>query len=261
MTKNHYYKLRKNSKILLTCEHSSKRIPIRYKNLGLSREILDGAKDLYDPGALEVFRMLEKKMKSNYLYSNVSRLVIDYNRIINGKNNKKNNFHACALKTNLLTEIKGREQMVDIPSNIFKNNKTAKSEEKKRFNEFVLPYLEDGKKILGEINGFEKKYIIMIHSFFPVYNANVRKVDIGVLYDKSKNVSRKIIKNLRKNTELEIGDNSPWKMTDVDGIFSSLEKEGEVEIVAFDINNKHLKSAKDIREIALLIYESLRVVL
>lgn len=97
----------------------------------------------------------------------------------------------------------------------------------------------------------------MIHSFFPTYNGDVRKVDIGVLYSKSKNISKKIIKNLRKNTNLKIGDNSPWKMTDVDGIFSGLEKEEEIEIIAFDINNKHLKNKKDINKIAILIHKSL----
>lgn len=97
----------------------------------------------------------------------------------------------------------------------------------------------------------------MIHSFFPVYNGDVRKVDMGVLYDKSKNVSKKIIKNLRKNTDLKIGDNNPWKMKDIDGIFSGLKKEDGIEIVAFDINNKHLRNKKDINKIALLIYKSL----
>ncbi|HCU01969.1 TPA: hypothetical protein DIC62_04225 [Candidatus Nomurabacteria bacterium] len=257
MTKNHYSRLRKNSNVLLTCEHASRRIPAKYKNLGLSKEILNGAKDLYDPGSIEVFRILEGKLKSNYLYSNVSRLVVDYNRMIDGANNKKNTFHASVLKTNLLTEIINGEQIVDIPINYFGNNKDFSREEKNRFTEYVSPYLEDGKKILSKINGFEKKYIIMIHSFFPTYNGDVRKVDIGVLYSKSKNISKKIIKNLRKNTNLKIGDNSPWKMTDVDGIFSGLEKEEEIEIIAFDINNKHLKNKKDINKIAILIHKSL----
>jgi len=257
MTKNHYSKSRKNSNILFTCEHASKRIPARYNNLGLSKGALAGAKDLYDPGAIEVFRILAEKFKSNYLYSNVSRLVADYNRMLGGTNNKKNTFHASVLKINLLTDMNGKEQMVDIPVNFFKNNKDFIKEEKNRFNEFVLPYLEDGKKILGKINGREKKYIIMIHSFFPVYNGDVRKVDMGVLYDKSKNVSKKIIKNLRKNTDLKIGDNNPWKMKDIDGIFSGLKKEDGIEIVAFDINNKHLRNKKDINKIALLIYKSL----
>lgn len=257
MTKNHYFKVRKNSNVLFTCEHASKRMPAKYGSLGLSKEILAGAKDLYDPGAKEVFKILEEKLKSNYLYSNVSRLVVDYNRMLGGINNKKNTFHTSVLKTNLLTEINDKEQIVNIPVNFFKNNKDFIEEEKKRFDEFVVPYLEDGKRILDKISGFEKKYIIMIHSFFPVYNGEVRKVDIGVLYGKSKNISKKIIKNLRKNINLKIGDNSPWKMTDIDGIFSGLEKEDGIEIIAFDINNKHLRNKKDINKIALLIYKSL----
>lgn len=255
---NHYSKFKKDSNILITCEHSSKRIPREYKNLGLKKNILLGAKDLYDPGSLEVFKILSKKLKSNYIYSNVSRLVIDYNRMIGGKNINNNTFHSGALKTNLLTEIDRKEELVEIPLNSIKDSKKFKKEEQGRFNRFVLPYLEDSREIIAKMNINEKRYIVMIHSFFPVYNGKTRKTDIGVLYDKSKGVSKNIIGYLRRNTKLEIGDNSPWKMTDVDGIFSDLEREEGVELVAFDINNKHLRDKKNIKMISQLLYGALR---
>ena len=260
MQKNHYKKLRKNCNIILTCEHASGRIPKEFGRLGLSKKEILGAKDLCDPGALEVLKILEKKLKASYLYSNISRLVVDYNRMIGGLNNSNNSFHAAVLKRDLMTETDGKEKIISIPLNCSYGKKDFVCEEKKRFEKFVAPYLDDAKKIVNKIRGFEKKYIIMIHSFFPTYNGDVRKVDIGVLYDQSKKISGDIIKNLRKNSTFKIGDNSPWKMTDIDGIFSKLEKEEDVEIICFDINNRNLRSKKDVVRVSNAIYRALKEV-
>jgi predicted N-formylglutamate amidohydrolase len=259
MEKNHYLKSRKKSYILLTAEHASPRIPSGYRNLGLSRSERQGAKDLYDPGSLAVLRILEKKLDASYLYANISRLVIDCNRILDGKNRGKNTFHSGALKKQLLTDCGDGEKTITIPGNSFADEKKFLQEEKIRYGKYADPYKEAGCLLTDKILKIHQKaLIVMIHSFFPVYNGEKRKVDIGVLYDKSKKIGLKVVRSLRKNTTLNIGDNRPWKMSDADGgIFGHLQGKDEVGLLAFDINNKHLKSKKDIEKIAKLIYQAL----
>ncbi|MFA5994711.1 MAG: N-formylglutamate amidohydrolase [Parcubacteria group bacterium] len=259
MSKNHYQKLRKNSPFLLTAEHASARIPREYARLGLDQECRQGAKDLFDPGSLAVLRILENKLAASYLYSNISRLVVDYNRVLDGRNKKQNTFHSGAMKKELLVEKNGQEKVVTIPANSFSDEQDFSSEERKRYMKYVIEYREDGIRMLSRIKDKHKKAIIIsIHSFFPIYNGDKRKVDIGVLYDKSQKIGKQIVMSLQKNTKLNIGDNAPWKMSDVDGgIFGHLQGRN-VELVAFDINNKHLKSQNDIEKISKLIYQAIK---
>lgn len=260
MAKNHYLKLRKNSSILLTAEHASGRIPKEYKNLGLSRKERLGAKDLNDPGSLAVLRILEKGWGASYLYSNISRLVIDCNRVLDGKSKNKNTFHSGALKKQLLTDFGEGEKIITIPGNDISDEKEFLKEERKRYEKYAVPYKKAGYHATDQIlKTNEKVLIVMIHSFFPVYNGDKRKVDIGVLYDKSQKAGKKVVRVLRKNSSLNIGDNSPWKMSDVDGgIFGKLQEKKGVKLIAFDINNKHLRTKKDIQKIARLLLEAIK---
>ncbi|EKE11000.1 MAG: N-formylglutamate amidohydrolase [uncultured bacterium] len=257
MEKNHYSKFRKKTNILLTAEHASPRIPKRYRNLGLSKKDCQGAKDLYDPGSLSVMRILEKESRASYLHSNISRLVIDCNRALDGKNNNKNTFHSGAMKKEILVERGGREDLVGIPSNQFSSEKGFIQEEKRRHEKFSMPYQEEGKKIIEKIKRFHGRAIIIsIHSFYPVYNGNKRMVDIGILYDNSRKIGKKAIRYLRERTDLVVGDNSPWKMSDADGgAFGKMQGCQGVELLAFDINNKNLKTKKGVKKVSRLILE------
>ncbi len=264
MIKNHYSKFRKKSNILLTCEHASRRIPRKYGLLGLTRKQLQKAKDWNDVGSLEVMRGLEKKLGASYIYSNISRLVIDYNRRIDAKNKYENGFHSCPLKKELMIGNNGEDILIDIPKNVFSNKREFKQEEKKRFKKYVIPYQSDGLKIIKRMLNFHQNgYLIMIHSFYPKYNGYNRKEDIGVLFGNAKKSAGKIIGNLRKNSSLKIGSNKPWSLNDADkSIFHQVEEEMEnIDLIVFDINNRHLQNKKDIKKIVNLITNSIREVI
>lgn len=260
MTKNFTIKIRPASPILLTAEHASARIPRSFNNLGLTQRDRIGAKDLYDPGSLEILRSLEKKLQASYLYANVSRLVIDHNRILHGKNKGKNTFHSGALKSQLLTDHGDGEKIIDIPGNSFLKEKEFLREEKIRYDMYVEPYKRSGYDAAKKIMCTHKRIlIVMIHSFFPVYHGDERKVDVGVLYARSRRIGKIIVNNLRTSSGLCIGDNEPWKMSDADGgIFGDLHMNNNVELVAFDINNKHLQTKKNIESMAKHVYRVLR---
>lgn len=258
--KHHHLVSEDSSNILFTCEHASGNIPKEYSNLGLSKKERENCKDLYDPGALEVTNFLAKNLKANSLCADISRLVIDYNRRIDSKTKNKDKHHSCALKTELLVEKDGVEKMIKIPENLFKAGKQFDAEEKRRYEKYVTPYIEEA---YGMIDGLRKKhkktFIIQIHSFYPKYNGEERAVDIGVLFDYAEENAKRIIVNLKKETSLCVAENKPWSIKDTDGIvFKDIEKMDDVDAIVFEINNKHLRTQNGVEEIAKLILKSIK---
>lgn len=262
MPKSHYSRYKKDSNILLTCEHASKRIPKGFKNLGLTRKELNNAKDLYDPGSLDIMKNLQKKINASYIYSNVSRLVIDYNRRMDANNKYKDTFYSCPLKLEVLVEKNGKDELVKIPVNTFASESDFLREEVRRYEEYSKPYAEDGYKIIDKMRKeHDKNYVIMFHSFYPKYNGDIRKIDLAVLYGSSAVLGKKVSKSLRSMTDLNVGDNKPWHFKDADGsVFYKTEDMDDVELIIFEVNNKHLQTKTGVNKITNLIYKSLKEV-
>ena len=193
------------------------------------------------------------------IYPNFSRLVIDPNPRLEAITNNKNSYHASALKTQLICEINKKEVLVDIPCNIV--NDTA-VEEKRRWDIFVRPYESRVEEIVSKVLSHKKKvFIIQIHSFYPVYNGDIRKVDIGVIHNDNV-YAKEIIEVLKKETNLVIGDNQPWGMAAVDGgIMKPFMSNNDITVIAFDINNKHLNTAGGIKNIRNMLSIAFKQVL
>lgn len=256
----HRYICRDASNIFLTCEHASDHIPSKYGTLGLTHEDLQHSKDLYDPGSREMAEYLEDQLKSSALYADVSRLVIDYNRRLDAATKNDNAYHTCPLKTQLLVEKNGHESIVQIPGNIYDNQVIFEAEEKKRYNEYVVPYVNTAYDVLDVLRTkHHKTYIVQIHSFFPQYNGQKRHVDICVLYDRAKDAAERIVKNIQSHTSLCVAANDPWNMKDIDGVvFNKVYDMDNVEVIGFDINNKHLQTKKGIKKISQLILHAIQ---
>jgi predicted N-formylglutamate amidohydrolase len=244
-----YYKQIKELKtpLVFTCEHASDFIPPEYSNLGLTSKYLRQAKDLFDLGSLKLAQGLAQNLNASMLYTEFSRLLIDANRFLGVKTNHDNTYHAAALKTELLIEDKKGERLVPIPGNRVAN---YNKEEKYRWNKYVKPYYQEIKRLTEQLaDKFDRVYIFQIHSFYPKYKGDIRKVDIGVIHNKLP-LAKKIIHQLRSITELRIGDNEPWGMRAVSGgLLEPLRKQGKVFIVGIDINNKHLRQQQAISKI------------
>lgn len=250
--------VRKANHLLLTCEHGSRRIPRRYNRLGLTKRELDGAKDLQDVGAFGLMKEMARLSRASYLYATQSRLVIDCNRQINGVKKVNNTFHASALKQTLLTEIDGKEVIIPVPGNAHR----SKQEEKSRFDHFARPYQQHGAMIAEKICSFhEYALIVQIHSFYPLYNGQKRKTDIGILYNNSSHVAHKLIDELRRRTTLRIDANKPWDFRSSDvsgGAFYPLEKRRDIDIIVIEVNMSHLSSQKKQEKMAQLLTRSIK---
>ena len=69
----------KESDFLIICDHASNKIPAKFKELGLSREILN-SHIAFDIGAKEVAVYLSNILKCPLVMTDFSRLLIDPNR-------------------------------------------------------------------------------------------------------------------------------------------------------------------------------------
>lgn len=211
-----YYKQTKklNTPLVFTCEHGSEFIPPEYSNLGLTSRNLKHAKDLFDPGSLKLALCLAKDLNASILYTRFSRLLIDANRFLGVKTNYNNAYHAPALKTELLIEDEDGERLIPIPGNQVANHNM---EEKLRWDKYVKPYYQEIDRLTKQLtNKFSQVYIFQIHSFYPQYNGDIRKIDIGVIHDKLP-LAKKLIHSMRNATKLCIGNNEPWGMKAVGG--------------------------------------------
>jgi len=255
-----YYKQIKKLKtpLIFTCEHASDFIPPKYYDLGLTLKDRRHAKDLFDPGSLRLALGLAKTLNASILHTKFSRLLIDANRFLSVKTNHSNTYHVAALKTEILIEDEKGERLVPIPGNQVAN---YGKEEKYRWNKYVKPYYQEIKKLTKQLaDKFDRVYIFQIHSFYPKYKGDIRKVDVGVIHDKLP-LAKKLIHQIRSITRLYIGDNEPWEMKAVGGgLLEPLKKQRGIFIIGLDVNNKHLKRQKAISKIQGILTAAIKEV-
>lgn len=254
-----YTFVKRQSPILISCEHASSRIPKKFGTLGLTRSQLKNAKDLFDPGSLAVSRLVTQDLQASLLYANFSRLVVDANRRLDMKGVGNNKHHAPALKTEVVVEMEGHEHTIPIPMNAV----TPSKFEKERFSKLVQPFMKVGIAHMQRLqNQFGHATLVSLHSFYPVYNGHARTTDIDVLFDVSKKNGEKLLKAIRSSTNLVVHANEPWSLKDADGgVFNAVQNLSNCDLLAIDVNNKHLKTTTGIKRISRIIGRSLQSVI
>lgn len=146
---------KRQTSILITCEHGGNRIPPRYRYLFRDHEELLQTHRGWDPGALTLAKQMAKALNAPLLVSTTSRLLIDLNR---SKGHPK-----------LYSEAT-RAAPPDVRREIFER--------------YYLPYREQVEShIAQEIAKGRRVVHISSHSFTPVLDGEVRNADVGLLYD------------------------------------------------------------------------------
>ncbi len=171
--------------ILFLADHASNYIPKEYKNLGLSKKLVN-SHIAYDIGIKDITLSLSKLKNSFCILGQYSRLLIDLNRDINDPT--------------IIPEIIDKKL-------IFGNFNLKKSERKNRVENIYKKYHSNIQKLIKE-----KKInvIISLHSFNPVFKRKKRNIQIGVLSNSDRSLSNKFLENLFK-TNYIIGDNEPYR--------------------------------------------------
>jgi predicted N-formylglutamate amidohydrolase len=183
------------SGMLLVCDHAGRAVPQRLGRLGLSETVFD-THIAWDIGALGFAERLTERVRSTLIWQRYSRLVIDCNRAPD---------HPGA--------IPAVSDRVPIP----RNEDLSEAERAARVASIHAPYhARIAAEIDARIASGELPLIICAHSFTPVMQDDVRPWHVGVLHGGASPASEALLRLLRAEGDLVVGDNQPYAMDGTD---------------------------------------------
>lgn len=176
---------------LLSCEHGGNYIPAAYHHLFKGEEEVLYTHKGIDFGALRLARHLEK-VSSLPLYSaSISRLLVEANRSL------------------------GNEELFSEYS-----KQLAESEQQELLQQHYYPHRKQVEAAIAEATASGREVVhLAIHSFTPVLEGEVRKADIGILFDPSRPLEQGFaeqfqVQLLRQNANRKVMFNAPYPGTD-----------------------------------------------
>ena len=185
-------------KIIITCEHGGNQIPEEYRQYFTKAD-----KDLnshrgIDYGAIDLFKGLTENYADFSLSSQVSRLLVELNRSILHEN-------LFSVYTQCLPE-NIKEKILETYYHPYRNTISRK----------LLEFKDEGETVIH----------ISVHTYTPVFNGELRKNDIGLLFDPKKkaelsfcNAWKESLDNIKP--ELVVKFNYPYTGT-TDGLTKTL---------------------------------------
>lgn len=216
-------------RLILTCEHAGNEVPKEYNQLFLEAGPVLNSHRGFDPGALDLFNHL-RKLAFFEKFHMVTRLLVETNRSL----------HHPQLFSEWSKDL-------------------SEGEKKELLEDYYFPYrssVEDEvRKTISEGN---EALHLSVHTFTPVLNGQVRKADVGLLYDPARVGEKKFCKTLQQKVnsydpELRVRFNYPYRGTD-DGFTTFLRKKFpqhylgvEIEVnQKFVVANNFPSSLKDV---------------
>lgn len=180
------------SRILLTCDHASNRLPRALGTLGMSAD-QRLSHVAWDPGAAEVARGLSAALDAPLVLSGYSRLAIDANR-----------------PPGTAASIPEVTCDVAVPG----NQGLSEQERQAREAELFWPYHRAIESLLEERAAFDN-VIVAVHSFTPepLYG-NERPWPIGLLYGRNRRLTHELLAELAAVGHDVVGDNQPYQVTE-----------------------------------------------
>ncbi len=181
------------SGIVLACEHATNFIPEEFSSLGLGDEVLAGH-IAWDPGAREVATAMAGLLDAPLVMPTVSRLVYDCNRSIKAK-----------------SAIPERSEDTEVPGNL----ELSPSERQARADRFYLPYRKALSETIEGVAAVESApVLISIHTFTPVYQGEIRDLDIGILHDTDRRLADRLLAAIDQEGVLTVRRNMPYGPSD-----------------------------------------------
>jgi predicted N-formylglutamate amidohydrolase len=180
------------SPFLLTSDHFGRAIPKKLGDLGLPEgELVRHI--AWDVGIAGVARTLSERLDAHLIAQAYSRLVIDCNRP-----------PAAASSIPLMSEA------TTIPGNEGLTREAAEA----RRREVFAPYHQRIAQVIDRrIAEGRPTVLVSLHSFTPVYAGIARPWHIGTLYRRDVKLPPLLLKLLRAEPDLVVGDNEPYAVT------------------------------------------------
>lgn len=175
--------------VLLVCDHASRALPRRYGDLGLDPAELY-RHIAWDIGAADVTRRLCEMLDAPAVLSGFSRLLVDCNR-----------------KTDDPTFICQVSDGTVVPG----NRGLAPDEIAGRIDAFHAPYHRAIERTLADMRArVAAPALFSIHSFTPVMRGFERPWHVGVLWNRDPRLAVPLMRILRDDPTLVVGDNEPY---------------------------------------------------
>ena len=181
------------SPFLLTCDHYGRLIPSALGDLGVSPGEME-RHIAWDIGIAGVAERLAKALDAHLVAQRYSRLVIDCNRP-----------PQAASSIPLISEA------TTIPGNDGLTREAAEARRRLIFE----PYHQRIAEIIdARLQHQIPTVLVSLHSFTPVYAGIARPWHIGTLYQRDTRLPPLLLKLLRAEADLVVGDNEPYAVND-----------------------------------------------
>lgn len=175
--------------MVIVCDHANNMFPPSYNSLGLPVDQLE-RHIAYDIGAAEVTRRLSQIMQAPAVLSHYSRLLIDPNR-----------------GTDDPTLIMRIADGSVVPG----NRHISDEERAKRIRDYYEPYHAAIDATLDQcITAGRVPILFSIHSFTESWRGRPRPWHAAVLWDQDGRFAQPLIKALRDEGDLIVGENEPY---------------------------------------------------
>jgi predicted N-formylglutamate amidohydrolase len=181
------------SPFLLTSDHYGRLIPRVLGDLGLPKSEL--ARHIaWDPGIAGVADALAKHLDAHLIAQRYSRLVIDCNR-----------------PPEAPSSIPLISEATVIPGNDGLPRAAAETRRRQIFDPYHRRIAE---VIDARLRDSIPTVLVSLHSFTPVYAGIARPWHIGALYHRDTRLPPLLLKLLRREADLVVGDNEPYAVSD-----------------------------------------------
>ncbi|QAR32506.1 N-formylglutamate amidohydrolase [Geovibrio thiophilus] len=169
--------------VIVICEHAVNTVPAEFGYMFRGNEDILRSHRGYDAGAAEAALLLGKLLGITPITGSITRLIIDLNRSPHNR---------------------------AVFSEFSKNLSTT--EKQRLFDEYHTPFR---KKVLEAAEKAKRPVLhISVHSFTPVLNGDIRKADIGILYNPARESEKAAAAALArglKTLPYKVMKNSPYQ--------------------------------------------------
>jgi len=147
--------------LLLTCEHGGNRIPGAYAHLFRGEQALLASHRGWDPGALQLARLLSRRLRRPLYATTWSRLLVEHNR------SPSNPRIWSAFTAGL-----------------------PKAERERILERWWRPHRETVERAVADAASRGRVVHVAVHSFTPALDGEIRNSDVSVLYDSRRRKER-----------------------------------------------------------------------
>ena len=226
--------------LILTCEHGGHDVPAEYQQLFVDATETLRSHRGWDPGALDLARLLEQQLSAPLIFSTTTRLFVELNRSVG--------------HPRLFSEFTSGLDPLTKESIL---------------TQYYAPYRENVESAIEQqVKTRESVIHLSVHTFVPVLNGVSRTSDVGLLYDPARPIETELC-GLWKQTlktqrpDLRVRRNYPY-LGKADGFtthlrrqFSSVQYAG----IELEVNQCWLDDPVSWRQLSDDLSDSLREVL